>query len=174
MSHSRIIETTRLSIGLEKYSTEKIDLNCEPCVKAKQHRSIIPKRTANHRATEPLARVHSDYCGPYSTRSKGGANGVFLFIDDNTRFPELTFVHSKSEALPSFQNFTIKYETMTGYKVKILRSDCEGEYSGSGMVDYCKMKGIQQELTAPHLSFQDGVAERFFQTLNDMIRVFHN
>jgi transposase InsO family protein len=172
MSHQRITETLQITQGLEKYSRDNIDEKCESCILAKQHRSVIPKTAATHRAIDPLTRIHSDYCGPYATRSKGGANGVILFMDDYSRFPEVIYTTAKSQVAPVFKTFVLKYETKLGRKVKILRSDSKGEYTGHEMVTFCEGSGIKQELAAPHSQFQDGVAERFFQTFNEMVRVF--
>ena len=47
-----------------------------------------------------------------------------------------------------------------GLHVKILRSDCGGEYVNNALHNYCNENGIIVELTMLHTPKQNGVAER--------------
>jgi transposase InsO family protein len=51
-------------------------------------------------------------------------------------------------------------ENQTGKRIKVLRSDNEGEYSSSEFVDFCARAGIKRQMTVPYNPKQNGVAER--------------
>jgi len=57
---------------------------CEICIQAKHERKII--RIPVQRTTAPFELVHSDTCGPFATKSVGGASHFIVFIDDYTRY----------------------------------------------------------------------------------------
>ena len=56
------------------------------------------------------------------------------------------------ERMKSFQfsNVLSHVETQIGKKVKCLRSDNGGEYVSKPFQDFCNLKGIKRELTAPY------------------------
>ena len=60
-------------------------------------------------------------------------------------------------------------ETQTGKKVKCLRSDNGGEYVSKLFQDFCDLKGIKRELTAPYNPPQNGVAERMNRTIQEKV-----
>ena len=47
-----------------------------------------------------------------------------------------------------------------GKKIKALRSDNGGEYTGHEFEDFCIQHGIHRQLTVPYNPQQNGVAER--------------
>jgi transposase InsO family protein len=49
---------------------------------------------------------------------------------------------------------------MTGRKIKVLRTDNEGEYTSNEFTDFCKEVGIKREKTVAYNPQQNGVAER--------------
>ena len=51
-------------------------------------------------------------------------------------------------------------ETYTGKKVKSLHFDNGGEHVSKPFQDFCDLKGIKRELTAPYNPPQNGIAER--------------
>ncbi|XP_075491105.1 uncharacterized protein LOC142529455 [Primulina tabacum] len=55
-----------------------------------------------------------------------------------------------------------------GKKIKVLRSDCGGEYE-SPFAEFCDQHCIKHERTAPYSSQQNGIAERKNRTLKEMI-----
>jgi len=60
------------------------DRICQTCVLAKHERKII--RILVQRTTTPFELVHSDTCGPFATKSIGGATHFIVFIDDFSRY----------------------------------------------------------------------------------------
>lgn len=70
----------------------------------------------------PFDLVHSDVWGPAPIPSKGGNR----FIDDFSRFTWLSFMHSRSELLTIYKNFTTMVHTQFGKTMKVFRSDGAG------------------------------------------------
>ena len=100
-----LIATSRLVTDLNVNRAEAQRLSrCETCIKGKSHRAPFPK-SATNRATEPLALIHSDLCGPMPTESVGGAVYFITFIDDFSRYCTVYVMETKDEALRLFQKF---------------------------------------------------------------------
>ena len=58
----------------------------------------------------------------------------------------------------------------SGKKVKHLRLDNGGEYVSKAFKEFCEMKGIRREFTAPYNPPQNGVSERMNRTIQEKIR----
>ncbi|CAI7786592.1 unnamed protein product [Closterium sp. NIES-53] len=58
----------------------------------------------------------------------------------------------------------------SGHKVKVIRTDNGGEFISANFEAVLKKKGIQHQLTVPYNPQQNGVAERFNQTLQEGAR----
>ena len=69
-----------------------------------------------------------------------------------------------------FKTFVTLVENQSGKKVKCLRTDNGGEYVSKAFKDFCDLKGIKQELTAPYNPSQNGVAERMDRTFQEKVR----
>jgi len=61
-------------------------------------------------------------------------------------------------------------ENQTGRKVKVLRSDNEGEYTSKEFKDYLARKGIKHQLNISGQPKQNGVAERMNRILTERAR----
>ena len=66
----------------------------------------------------------------------------------------------KSDVARNLKDFIERAETQTGNRVKILRSDGGGEYTGKALTEYLHGKGTKQELTTPDTPQHNGVAKR--------------
>lgn len=73
---------------------EKNEL-CEACLFGKQHK--LPFYESNWRAVEKLQLIHSDVCGPMSTKTLNNSMYFLLFIDDYSRFCWVRFLKQKLE-----------------------------------------------------------------------------
>ncbi|CAI7854070.1 unnamed protein product, partial [Closterium sp. NIES-54] len=93
-----------------------------------------------------LALVHMDVVGPTRAPSLLGSRYFLTIVDDHTRAVE------------------------SGHKVKVIRTDNGGEFIGADFEAVLKKKGIQHQLTIPYNPQQNGVAERFNQTLQEGAR----
>ena len=142
---------------------------CEPCTEGKHHRSPFPT-DGGKRADEPLELVHSDVCGKINAKSFGGAEYFLTFIDDKTRYTWVYLLKNKSEVFNRFLKWKAMVENAVGKKLKVLRSDNGGEYTGKQFQEYLKSEGVRHELTVPKTPQQNGVAERLNRTLVEMVR----
>ena len=131
-------------------------------------RSPFPKAS---RSSEPLAIVHSDICGKFSTPTLGGQKVYFItFIDDYSRFGYVYLLKHKSDGFEAFKEYKAEVENQLNRKIKILRTDRGGEYTSGILDDFCTEHGIVHHYTLPYTPQQNGVAERRNRTLMDMVR----
>jgi transposase InsO family protein len=61
-------------------------------------------------------------------------------------------------------------ENLSGERIKILRSDRDGEFTSKEIMNFCEEKCIRRFLTVPHSIQQNIVAERKNQIILDMVR----
>ena len=104
------------------------------------------------------------------TPSINGARYILTFIDDATRFATVYFINNKSDTFDQFVDHLIYVENQSSKKLKILRSDGGGEYINTDMHNYLAERGIRHETTVAETPQQNGVAERYNQTLLESIR----
>lgn len=132
---------------------------CFGCAQGKMHRGSY-NHPSTHVATALGDRVHTDYCGPMSHPSLGGARFFALFKDEWSEWFDVYFMKVKSEIPDHFESFRAKMETQTGNKIKALRSDNATEYVSAEQTNRLTELGIIHEKSAPYTPQQNGVAER--------------
>nr|KAJ0224692.1 hypothetical protein LSAT_V11C100043190 [Lactuca sativa] len=106
-----------------------------------------------------------DLFGPIPIRSLGGNKYTLVVVDEFTRFTWVVFLKKKSHAAQEIISLIRKNETLTGLKVKQLRSDHGTEFQNSTLEEFYDHKGIGQNFSAPRTPQQNGVAERRNKTL---------
>nr|KAJ0204599.1 hypothetical protein LSAT_V11C500239050 [Lactuca sativa] len=106
-----------------------------------------------------------DLFGPIPVRSLGGNKYTLVVVDEFTRFTWVIFLKKKSQDAQEIISLIRKTETLTGLKVKQLRSDHGTEFRNSTLEEFCDHKGIGQNFSAPRTPQQNGVAERRNRTL---------
>jgi len=90
-----------ISLGTPNSGRDKFE--CEICVRGKMTRSPFPK--ASERKSELLEIVHSDVCGPMRVESNGKARYVVTFIDDYSKWCEISLLKGKNEVLSAFKDY---------------------------------------------------------------------
>jgi transposase InsO family protein len=90
-------------------------------------------------------------------------------VDAGTSYKHGAYLSDKSDSstITAFDNFRVEAESMTGRKIRRLRTDLA--YKSAAWDDYCQKHGIIHEFTAPYLSAQNGLAERAIRTTVDDI-----
>jgi transposase InsO family protein len=78
---------------------------------------------------------------------------------------------SKDEVLGKFNEFKALVENLSERKIKILRSENEGEYTLNEFGSFCRDIRIKMELTTPYNPQQNGVAERKNKTIMEAIKI---
>ena len=142
---------------------------CVACLKGKQHRDVIPKKSA-WRASKRLELVHADICGPISPESSSHKRYLLCFIDDFSRKAWVKFLVYKADAFASFILFKNYVEKESGLSIKCLRTDRGGEFTSNEFNDYCQQHGIKRRLATAYTPQQNGVAERKNRTVMNMVR----
>ncbi|GLT87811.1 hypothetical protein SLE2022_058710 [Rubroshorea leprosula] len=137
---------------------------CEICVVSKQHHDSFPK-DRSWRAKQVLDLVHFDLCGPINPTSNGGKQYFITFVDDYSCKTWVYFLQTKSKALAAFKNFKVLAENEVGRSVKVLRTDCGGEFNSKEFLDFCESNGIKRQLTTAYTPQQNGV---YFENGEDL------
>ena len=96
-----------------------------------------------------LELVHSNVCGPMSTRARVGYEYFITFTDDYSRFGSVYLMKWKSEAFEKFKEFRVEVENQLGKRIKAIRSNCGGEYLLRDFKDYLTENGIISQMTTP-------------------------
>lgn len=162
-----LLQRKELVQGLPKF---RVSTNiCTSCMKGKQHRKIIPKKS-KWRATQQLQLIHSDICGPITPKSYGNKRYLLTFIDDFSRKLWVYFLNEKSEAFTTFKKFKIIVEKESGLSICGLRTNRGGEFTSKEFTEFCRLEGIKRQLTTAYTPQQNGVAERKSRTILNMVR----
>ena len=120
----------------------------------------LPFVSSQFQSTQPLELVHSDVWGPAPVNSCNGYRYYLLFVDDYSRFSWLYLLKHKSDVLSTFKHFQATVENLLSKKIKILRTDCGGEYTSNAFTAHCASHGITHHLSCPHTPQQNGIVDR--------------
>ncbi|KAF0723539.1 hypothetical protein Ae201684_017573 [Aphanomyces euteiches] len=134
---------------------------CVACVGAKM--AALPKPKFATRKWKLGELIHSDLKGPMRTASNNGYLYMATYIEEVSGFVWTKILKVKDE-----QELQAWMETQSGFKIKCLRSDGDGEYTSGDFEAYLKEQGIKHETTAPDSPHQNGKAERMNRTLFEM------
>lgn len=140
---------------------------CEPCTEGSMRKSH--DRAIGH-TYEVIELLHTDLAGPVNVPSLGGARYALSLVDDRSNFASVGFLKKKDEAAWFIESEIRRLETLSGRRVKFLRSDRGGEFEHR-LKAVCERMGITQQKTLPdsHQS-PNGVAESFNQVLFNKVR----
>ena len=72
--------------------------------------------------------IHSDICDLKFTPIRGGNKYFITFIDDITKYCYVYLLESKDKALEKFILYKTEIENQLNGKIKLIRSNCGGEY----------------------------------------------
>ena len=116
---------------------------CESCEYAKTTRKAIKKEREGAQASAFGEEIHSDLWGPSPLQTLGGRKYYITFTDDYSRFTRIQLLKSKDEALQAYKDFAAWAQTQHGVKIKRLRSDRGGEYTGDNFSKFLKAQGTE-------------------------------
>lgn len=163
-----IVNSSKVIDGIENVTRAKFF--CEDCNVNKMTRLPYPSRDPSERNFKPGECAWMDIAGKFPTPSLGGSQYFLLIKDDATGFRKVNFLKVKSEAASCVENYIEWIERQTGNKVKFLRSDCGGEFSGKAFKSFLAKKGITLQQTVPHCPQSRGRIEREIRTIKDQAR----
>jgi len=95
---------------------------------------------------------------------------MISLIDDFIRYAEVNFLFKKSDASYVLQTFCEKINTQTKRYPRSFHSDQGGKYINAELTDYFESQGIQYLVTATYSAKFNGVAERYNQSLTNLVR----
>ena len=72
------------------------------------------------RASELLALVHTDVCGPMSSVARGGFQYFITFSDDFSRYGYIYLIRHKSESFERFKQYQNEVQNHSGKRIKLL------------------------------------------------------
>ena len=160
---------TGISISAEEFKAAGTASDpCEPCALGKQHRE--PFKTSTSVVARPLARLHTDVCGPLPVTSKGGSNYFVTVLDDYSDLSVVRPIAHKSQTAAVIMDVVKLLETQTDKRVQRLRCDNGTEYINATLEAFCRDKGIFMETTVRYTPEQNGKAERLNRTLMEKVR----
>jgi transposase InsO family protein len=136
---------------------------CEHCIFGKHKR--VKFNTVVHTTKGTLDYVHADLWGPSRKPSYGGARYMLTIIDDYSRKVWPYFLKNKDDTFAAFKDWKVMIERQTDRKVKVLRTDNDGEFCFVAFNDYCRQEGIARHHTILYTPQQNGVAERMNRTI---------
>ncbi|CAI7878860.1 unnamed protein product [Closterium sp. NIES-53] len=155
--------------GLEVKGAAKETGSCPTCLQTKFTK--FPFSSSTGPAKAPLVLVHMDVVGPMRAHSLSGSRYFLTIVDDHTRAVWVYPLKTKREvAAAVLKEWMPRAQRESGHKVKVIRTDNEGEFIGADFEAVVKKKGIQHQLTVPYNPQQNGVAERFNWTLQEGAR----
>ena len=140
---------------------------CEVCALSKKIRVV--NRVSPERSIQPLARVFSDFWGPYRVPTMDGNRYMLTFTDDYTRKSWVVLTKDRISLPYEFAQWRALVERQSGHKILALWSDNAGEYKSLGDTQL-KGAGISLELTTVYTPEQNGVSERLNRSLITMAR----
>src|SRR5712691_7862547 len=114
--------------------------------------------------------IHSDLWGPSPTHTIGGRKYYATFTDDYSRYTSIELLKSKDESLKVYKTFAAWAQTQHNVKIKRLRSDRGGEYTGGDFTKFLQEQGTERRLTTHNTPQHNGVAESLNRRLVERIR----
>ena len=121
------------------------------------------------RATVPGGRVYTDL-KTVKVRSTAGFRYMCCFVDDYSRHGKIYFLKKKSDFMRDALKPYLQYLSQHSITLKILHSDCGGEYVSDETVAFLKSRNISPEYSPPHCQSLNGVAEVFWREIMKMTR----
>jgi gag-polypeptide of LTR copia-type/Integrase core domain len=167
LMHERLLHPS--SERLAQLGIKFVPGSCKPCILGKQTRT--PFKPIEDKATEKLAIVHMDHCGPVNPITYGNGKYALNLKDQATGYAWSYIVPDKSASttLKIIQKWLPQAERQSGNQLKIIRTDDAREFKGV-LEDFLEKRGIEHETAAPYSSSSNGVIERVNRTLFDMVR----
>ena len=131
---------------------------CDSCLARKQRRLPFPK-AAKYHAKDALELVHGNLYGAITPATNGGRRYFLLLMDDCSRYMWLQLLMSKDEAAAAIKKFKMRPEAESGKKLRVLRTDRDGEFTLVEFAAYCADQDVVRHHIVPYSPQQNGVVE---------------
>ena len=100
----------------------------------------------------------------------GGARYALSIVDDYSRYGFVCLLASKSDVAERVIEVVSWIETQTGQRVRTVRSDNGTEFVNQTLRAFYAQRGITHQTSTRYTPQQNGVAERFNQTIQIKVR----
>ena len=147
----------------------QVEQLCEACLAGKHRRAPFQNQASQCYATS-LELFHGDLCGPITPATLSGNRYFLLLVDDFSRYMWIALLDTKDAAPTAIKRIQAAAERKSGKKLLTLRTDRGGEFTSAEFSTYCAKLRVVRQLTAPYTPQQNGVAERWNQTIVGMAR----
>jgi len=149
-------------------SAEPSTTICGLCAIGRQYKEAGTK--AREKATEILAVMHCDLCGPMETVGLNGERYFVTFIDETSGRVSSILLGSKDGALTAFKDYRARAEKNGGQELRALRSNGGGEYRNREFEKFPIEAGIQHIVSPPYTPSQNGLTELMNRTIMENAR----
>jgi transposase InsO family protein len=128
------------------------------------------KFKTREKTEEVMHTLHSDITRPWSTPSLGGGLYVVSLVDEASSNGTVSIIKTKSAAADEIRRLILIREAKTQKKCRVLFTDRGGEYVGLELKEWCLNRRIMHHYSTPRVPQQNGRAERFNQTIANIMR----
>ena len=143
---------------------------CTSCMLGKSHKQA-KRRLAADKATVFGHRLCADCCGPFRTRSIGGAKYLMVVVDEFSSWTWVTPVNALPAVPSNIEHLIeIRLHQRDDTTVKVFRSDGGTEFCNKQVDLILNKHAIERETTCANTSYQNGKAERRIRTIFERVR----
>ncbi|KAL7284387.1 hypothetical protein ACG7TL_001677 [Trametes sanguinea] len=165
----RLLARKGLVTGMTVDETAPATEQCRACIEAKQRVRPFPKMSFTQ-VGHIGDLVVCDMWGPARYRGAHGEYYFTLITDVKTRYAMRYFSSDKKHQLNAIRAYRSFLKTQKNIRLKTIRVDNGKEFVNRPIKQFLRSHGIRLELTAPHSSAQNGIAERSFLTVLNAAR----
>ena len=144
---------------------------CFFCVNGKMAQTPFVKGSTAKFKPALLGLLHMDLMGPMEVDSVREYRYILVVVDDFSRYCWVRCLKSKDETETALtEDIFPLAERRLNRKIQSFRSDRGGEFLSSEFTDWCRVRGISHNLTAPYTPQQNGLAEVSNRILQEKFR----
>jgi hypothetical protein len=132
---------------------------CTTCIPISKPHTSIPSQNFRD-------EIHTDVWGPASTSTVKGQCYFVIFMDDATHYTIVYLLRTKDQVLKSYKSFKAwAIAQQHCNSIKVLRSNCRGEYLSNNFNEHLVAAGMARHLTTHNTPQLNGIAEQLNQML---------
>jgi transposase InsO family protein len=148
----------------------KNDNPCDTCQLSKSTK--LPFSGTKPYTRNPLDNIHIDLSGIIRTSCIFNYSYFILVVDEYTRMKFIYFLKTKTkeEVFEAINSFILRAERHCDKKVKMITTNGGSEFINSLLTPFCESLGIVKNTTTPYTPQQNGLVERFMQTISTKAR----
>jgi hypothetical protein len=120
---------------------------CPSCEYAKMTHKVIKKEHTADIVDAFRAEIHTNLWGLSTVQTIRGRKYYVMFTDDHTRYMKIDLLKTKDQALQAYKGFVNWAQTQHGVRIKQLRLDRGGEYTGNEFTKFLQSQGTERHLT---------------------------